>query len=95
MPLRQADQERESGLALDQRRDRGSLCCADDEIAFPVVGLPAGFDVGAAVMDRLHVRGLLQRAVAGAARPRRWWDLRPVRRFCDPAGTMRPRETPS
>ena len=35
-------------------------------LRFPMPGL-AGFDVGGAVMDRLHVRGLLQRTVAGAA----------------------------
>lgn len=67
MTARQCYQEREPGLAFDQRGDRRALRGADDQVTFPVPSLAAGLHAGRPVLDRLHGRGLLERAIAGPA----------------------------
>jgi hypothetical protein len=58
-----------SELAFDEGHDRRTLPGSDDQIAFPVPGLPSRLDRRRPLMDRPHLRGLFERAITASSAP--------------------------
>src|SRR5829696_3682907 len=108
MISRHRNQNREPELALHQRCDRRALSGADQQVTLPMPGLPPRGDRGWTLVDRLHGRGLFERAVAGSASaaavpvdpsgaqvlPVDWDDQAAVYRLVDGLGTHLPGTAP-
>jgi hypothetical protein len=60
-------QDRVTRLSFDQSGDRGPQPGADDEVALPMPDLGSGLHDSWSLVDRLHGRRLLERAVTRAA----------------------------
>jgi hypothetical protein len=70
MASRNRDQDGEPELAFHQCGDRRPLRRADEEITFPVPGLPPGLGRDPPLVDRFHGRGLFERTAQVRPRPR-------------------------